>query len=79
MRATQHSLEEDIIYKENTLGIDTICHKLTNYSRGINYYSGIEKFDPTVSTIQMWTQASSVRINKYSSISASTFQKIIFN
>lgn len=65
LRATQHSLEEDIIYKENTLGIDTICHKLTNYSRGINYYGGVEKYDPTVSTIEMWTQASSIRINKY--------------
>lgn len=65
LRATQHSLEEDIIYKENTLGIDTICHRLTNYSRGINYYGGIEKYDPTVSTIEMWMQASSGRINKY--------------
>lgn len=65
MRAAQHSLEEDIIYKENTLGIDAICHKLTNYSRGINYFTGIEKFDPTVSSIEAWTQASSARINKY--------------
>lgn len=68
MRATQHSLEEDIIYKENTLGIDTICHNLTNYSQGINYYGGIEKYDPTVSTIEQWTQATNARINKYISI-----------
>lgn len=56
------------MYKENTLGIDTICHRLTNYSRGINYYSGIERYDPTVSTIEQWAQASSNRINKYISV-----------
>lgn len=64
LRGAQHSLEEDIIYKENTIGIDGVCHKLNNYSRGINYYSGIEKYDPTVSTIEMWAEASSARINK---------------
>lgn len=64
LRAAQHSLEEDVIYKENTIGIDAVCHKLNNYSRGINYYGGIEKYDPTVSTIEMWAAASSARINK---------------
>lgn len=65
LRSAQHALEEDILYKENTLGIDAICHKLSNFSRGINYYGGIEKFDPTISSIESWAQASSNRINRY--------------
>lgn len=63
LRAAQHALQDDISYKEATLGIDTVCHKLSNYSRGINYYGGIEKYDPTISSIDTWIQASSTRIN----------------
>lgn len=74
LRAAQHSLEEDVIYKENTIGIDGVCHKLCNYSRGINYYGGIEKYDPTISTIEMWAQASAARINKSQSIRAASAQ-----
>lgn len=46
-RAAQHDLELDVRSKESALGIDTMCHQLNNYSKGINYYGGIEKFDPT--------------------------------
>lgn len=63
LRAAQHSLQEDIAYKESTLGIDTVCHKLNNHSRGINYFGGIEKYDPTISSIESWASASSHRIN----------------
>lgn len=45
-RASQNQLELDMKNKESTLGIDTLCHQLNNYSHGIQYYSGIEKFDP---------------------------------
>lgn len=38
--------------------------QLNNYSRGINYYGGIEKYDPTVSTPGTWSGSSSTRINK---------------
>ncbi|XP_049538849.1 tektin-3-like [Anopheles darlingi] len=62
-RAAQHSLEDDISHKESALGIDSICHQLNNYSRGINYYGGIEKYDPTVSTPGTWSGSSSTRIN----------------
>lgn len=62
LRSAQHALQEDIAYKENTLGIDTVCHKLTNYSCGINYFGGVEKYDPTVSSIESWSQASCHRI-----------------
>lgn len=65
LRAVQHALQEDIVYKESTLGIDNVCHKMNNNTRGIHYYGGIEKYDPTVSSIDSWAQASSHRINKY--------------
>nr|CAD7437932.1 unnamed protein product [Timema bartmani] len=46
-RASQHELERDLKSKESALGIDNMCHQLNNFSRGINYYGGIDKFDPT--------------------------------
>lgn len=46
-RAAQHELETDVTSKEGALGIDNICHQMNNFSKGINYYGGIEKFDPT--------------------------------
>jgi tektin-3 len=63
-RAAQFSLEQDLTKKESAIGIDSVCHQLSNFSRGINYFGGIEKYDPTVSTPQMWAQSSSERINK---------------
>lgn len=63
-RAAQFTLEEDLVHKESTLGIDSVCHQLNNFSRGINYYGGIEKYDPTISTAETWSAASSFRINK---------------
>lgn len=46
-RAAQHELEVDVKSKEGALGVDNLCHQLNNFSRGINYYGGIEKYDPT--------------------------------
>ncbi|KAL1518172.1 hypothetical protein ABEB36_001834 [Hypothenemus hampei] len=57
-RAAQHELETDVTSKESALGIDNICHQLNNYSKGINYYGGVEKFDPTVSTTESWAEHS---------------------
>lgn len=51
MRAAQHELETDIQSKEGALGIDNLCHQLNNFSRGINYYGGIEKYDNTYKTL----------------------------
>nr|CAD7456553.1 unnamed protein product [Timema tahoe] len=51
-RASQHELERDLKSKESALGIDNMCHQLNNFSRGINYYGGIDKFDPTNRIIQ---------------------------
>lgn len=45
-RASQNQLELDLKNKENALGIDTVCHQLNNQSYGLQYYSGIEKYDP---------------------------------
>lgn len=63
-RAAQFSLEEDVSHKESAIGIDSVCHQLNNFSRGINYYGGIENYDPAVSTADSWSQASSFRVNK---------------
>ncbi|KAF2893041.1 hypothetical protein ILUMI_13135 [Ignelater luminosus] len=57
-RAAQHELETDVRSKESALGIDNMCHQLNNFSRGINYYGGIESYDPTVSTTTTWAENS---------------------
>ncbi|XP_037934914.1 tektin-3-like [Teleopsis dalmanni] len=63
-RAAQHLLEEDVTFKESTLGIDSVCHQLNNYSRGITYYGGIEKYDPSISTQESWAEATSQRVSR---------------
>ncbi|XP_023025860.2 tektin-3 [Leptinotarsa decemlineata] len=63
-RAVQHELEADVKSKESTLGIDNMCHQLNNYSKGINYYGGIESFDPTLSTPVTWAENSNRIIQK---------------
>ncbi|XP_060535106.1 tektin-3-like isoform X2 [Cylas formicarius] len=63
-RAAQHELETDASGKESALGIDNVCHQLNNYSKGINYYGGIEKFDPTVSTVTTWAEHSSRNVQR---------------
>ncbi|EDW30836.1 GL13433 [Drosophila persimilis] len=35
-RGAQHLLEDDVSHKESSLGIDSMCHQLNNYSRGID-------------------------------------------
>lgn len=50
-RAAQHELETDVRSKESALGTDNLCHQLNNFSKGINYYGGIEKYDPTYKKI----------------------------
>lgn len=62
LRAVQFSLEEDLVGKEATLGIEHVCHQLNNHSRGINYFAGVEKCDPTISSQESWAAASSHRI-----------------
>lgn len=63
-RAAQALLEEDVVHKESAIGIDSACHQLNNYSRGINYYGGIEKYDPTTCDSETWTQASTSRVQR---------------
>lgn len=64
-RSCQHELETDVKSKESAIGIDNMCHQMNNFSRGINYYGGIEKFDPTVSVPETWSDHSN-RINQRS-------------
>ncbi|KAK9732128.1 hypothetical protein QE152_g13059 [Popillia japonica] len=63
-RAAQHELETDVRSKESALGIDNMCHQLNNFSRGINYYGGIENFDPTLSTTTTWAENSNRIVNR---------------
>ncbi|XP_011639987.1 tektin-3-like [Pogonomyrmex barbatus] len=56
-RASQNQLELDLKNKESALGIDTICHQLNNHTHGLQYYSGIEKYDPCVSEQETWADA----------------------
>ncbi|KAL1128885.1 hypothetical protein AAG570_013419 [Ranatra chinensis] len=57
-RAAQHELETDIKSKESAIGIDSVCHQMNNFSRGINYYGGIEKYDTTLSVPDTWSEHS---------------------
>lgn len=57
-RASQHELETDVKSKESAIGIDSVCHQLNNFSRGINYYGGIEKYDPTICVPETWAENS---------------------
>lgn len=45
-RAMQHQLQIDMQNKETALGIDRVCHQMNNFSRGLQYYGGIERYDP---------------------------------
>ncbi|XP_034119582.1 tektin-3 [Drosophila sulfurigaster albostrigata] len=63
-RGAQHLLEIDVTQKESTMGIDSMCHRLNNYSRGITYFGGIEKYDPTVSSQDSWALASSEHVKR---------------
>lgn len=50
-RAAQFELETDVRSKESALGIDNMCHQLNVFSKGINYYGGIENYDNTYVSI----------------------------
>lgn len=63
LRSVQHELQQDLMGKESTLGIDGMCHQMTNGTRGIQYYGGIERYDPTISSVESWAQASARRVN----------------
>ncbi|KAL3284603.1 hypothetical protein HHI36_018758 [Cryptolaemus montrouzieri] len=63
-RAAQHELELDVVSKESALGIDNMCHQLNNFSKGISYYGGIEKYDPTVSTQLTWAENSNRMVQR---------------
>ncbi|CAH1099920.1 unnamed protein product [Psylliodes chrysocephalus] len=73
-RAAQHQLEIDVNSKDAALGIDNMCHQLNNYSKGINYYGGIEKFDPTTSNTVTWAENSNRIVNRSQSERAKSAQ-----
>ncbi|XP_058803869.1 tektin-3-like isoform X2 [Phymastichus coffea] len=63
-RISQNQLELDLKNKENALGIDLFCHQVNNSSRGLQYYSGIEKYDPCVSKPETWAETANRIIQK---------------
>ncbi|XP_076398028.1 tektin-3 isoform X2 [Megachile rotundata] len=63
-RMCQCRLELDLKNKENALGIDTLCHQLNNYSHGLEYRSGIEKFDQCASEQETWMNAANQIVQK---------------
>ncbi|XP_076631285.1 tektin-3 [Colletes latitarsis] len=63
-RAVQNQLEIDIKNKETALGIDITCHQMNNFSRGLKYYGGIEKYDNSVTQAESWAEASNNVVKK---------------
>ncbi|XP_031835196.2 tektin-3 isoform X1 [Nomia melanderi] len=68
-RASQNQLELDLKNKENALGIDSMCHRLNNYSHGLQYYSRIDEneydlCDFSVSEQETWMDAANRIVEK---------------
>ncbi|XP_015439419.1 PREDICTED: tektin-3-like [Dufourea novaeangliae] len=63
-RAVQNQLEIDIRNKETALGIDITCHQMNNFSRGLQYYGGIEKYDNSITQAESWVEASNNVVKK---------------
>ncbi|XP_078038720.1 tektin-3 [Augochlora pura] len=63
-RASQNQLELDLRNKENALGIDSMCHRLNNYSHGLQYYTGINEYDPCISEQDTWADAANRIVEK---------------
>ncbi|XP_076166184.1 tektin-3 [Ptiloglossa arizonensis] len=63
-RAVQNQLEIDIRNKEIALGIDITCHQMNNFSRGLKYYGGIEKYDNSITQTESWVEASNNIVKK---------------
>ncbi|GBP33535.1 Tektin-3 [Eumeta japonica] len=63
-RAAQHELETDMRNKEYSLGIDTMCHQLNNFSKGLQFYAGIERYDPTVCDPERWSAANASTVQR---------------
>ncbi|XP_063988747.1 tektin-3 isoform X2 [Diachasmimorpha longicaudata] len=63
-RATQNELELDISNKKTALGIDTMCKQLNNFSNGLQYYGGIEKYVNCETDAESWSQASNDTVKR---------------
>ncbi|XP_057339846.1 tektin-3-like isoform X2 [Microplitis mediator] len=75
-RAAQNEIEMDINNKNLALGIDSMCHQLNNYSRGLQYYGGIENYDNSITEGKTWAEASDAVIRKSQIIRAKSNQII---
>ncbi|XP_047503394.1 tektin-3-like isoform X1 [Pieris napi] len=75
-RATQHELESDMRNKEYSLGIDNMCHQLNNFSKGLQFYAGIERYDPSVCDTERWAAASAATLQRSQSERAKAVQML---
>ncbi|KAI5644198.1 tektin family domain-containing protein [Phthorimaea operculella] len=75
-RATQHEMETDMRNKEYALGIDSMCHQLNNFSKGLQFYAGIERYDPSVCDLQRWAAASAATLQRSQSERAKAVQML---
>ncbi|KAG7200879.1 hypothetical protein KM043_003242 [Ampulex compressa] len=63
-RSVQHRLETDMSNKESALGIDIACHRMNDFSRGLQYYAGIEKYDPSTTEAESWAEVSNGTVKR---------------
>ncbi|KYN04709.1 PREDICTED: tektin-3-like [Cyphomyrmex costatus] len=63
-RAVQHQLQIDVQNKETALGIDNVCHQMNNFTRGLQYYDGIERYDPSVTGPEFWEEVANSIVKK---------------
>ncbi|XP_026681587.1 tektin-3-like [Diaphorina citri] len=65
-RSSQHEVEMDIKSKHSASQVDSLCYQMNNYSRGINYFAGIESVDPTLTIPESWADHSNRIIQRSS-------------
>ncbi|XP_006608611.1 tektin-3-like isoform X2 [Apis dorsata] len=63
-RFCQCQLELNLKCKENALQIDRMCHQLNNYSSGLQYYIGIEKYNSCLTEQNTWIHDANQIIEK---------------
>jgi len=63
-RGAQHELDKDSHDKMGAFGIDNRCHAYQNTSAGINYFSGVENVDRTVTIPTSWAKFSDDNIRR---------------
>ncbi|KAL4713109.1 hypothetical protein ACJJTC_004495 [Scirpophaga incertulas] len=53
-----------------------MCHQLNNFSKGLQFYAGIERYDPTVCDAPRWAAASAATLQRSQSERAKAVQML---